>query len=168
MYYSDGKTIRYTGEYYRDKRSGIWDFFNFDGTLDQKYNYDNNEIIYVEKQENQQVTIYTDSSVITKNVETMGMYIGGFQELMWQIQSNIKIPDAALYNEINGTVIISFILEKNGTLSNIEVVKGLGFGLDEESIKALKSVPNNWIPFILDGKPAAIKFRIPIKFKLSR
>ena len=63
-------------------------------------------------------------------------------------------------------LIASFIVEKNGKVSNIEIVRGLGYGCDEEVIRLLKMMPV-WKPGKKDGKPVRVKLSIPVQFKLS-
>lgn len=74
----------------------------------------------------------------------------------------------AAENNIQGKVFLSFVVEKNGELTDIQLAgKKLGGGTDEEAIRVLKASPK-WTPGIQNGKPVRVKYNIPISFTLSQ
>ena len=79
---------------------------------------------------------------------------------------NIKYPEAAKKQGIQGTVYVSFVVEKDGTVSNVKLLKGIGGGCDEESIRIVKGMPK-WKPGIQNGKTVRVLFNMPIYFKLN-
>ncbi len=166
-YYNNEK-IESKGEYYNNKKTGIWEFYNPDGSLMQKYDYDKKELLYIEKVPNQQLTVKTDSGSITINVERIPTFIGGIQEFMRHIQSNVKYPELAMDNGVEGNVIVAFVVEKDGTVSNVEVEKPVGYGLDKESIRVIQLTSGSWLPAIHDGEISRVKFSAPIRFILGR
>lgn len=95
----------------------------------------------------------------------MPMFPGGEKAMMEFIQKEIRYPALARENNIQGRAVVMFIVEKDGSLSNIEVVKPLGWGIDEEAIRMVKSMPN-WIPGENNFRPARVKIALPIKFLL--
>lgn len=68
------------------------------------------------------------------------------------IEKEIKYPEEAIKNNISGRVFVQYIVEKDGSLTNLQVVKKLGFGCDEEAIRIFKNMPK-WTPGKVDGKP---------------
>lgn len=90
-------------------------------------------------------------------------YPGGMANFYKLIANNIKYPEAAKKNNIEGIVLVSFIIEKNGTLSNVEVQRGLGYGTDEEAVRVLK-LSQKWSPGTQKGKAVRVKYNLPIKF----
>jgi len=93
-------------------------------------------------------------------------YPGGMESFYKQIASNLSYPKEAAEKKVEGSVFISFIVEKDGTLSDVKVTRKLGYGLDEEAIKAVKT-SKKWNPGTNDGKPVRVKFDIPVKFSLT-
>lgn len=82
------------------------------------------------------------------------------------LQGTIKYPGLALENGISGKVLVSFIIEKDGHLSNIKVERGQGYGLDEEAIRVLK-LAKAWKPGMQNGQPIRVKLILPISFSLG-
>ena len=79
---------------------------------------------------------------------------------------NIKYPPEAMKNHVTGKVFITFNVTKNGKITDVKIIKGIGAGCDEEALRVVKMMPN-WIPGELKGKPVATNFVIPIKFALD-
>ena len=78
---------------------------------------------------------------------------------------NLKYTQKAIINEVSGKVFISFIVNKDGSISEISIMKGLGYGLDEEALRVIKKMPN-WLPGKQGGRPVRVKIIQPIKFSL--
>ncbi|MFN4083490.1 MAG: energy transducer TonB [Bacteroidia bacterium] len=95
--------------------------------------------------------------------EQMPVFPGGNEALLDYIQKNIVYPPNALENHIQGRVTISFVVNKNGKVDRIEVVKGIGFGCDEEAIRVIQSLPK-WKPGMQNGVPVSVRMMIPIQF----
>jgi len=103
-----------------------------------------------------------DSNTIFSNPEVMPEFSGGESELYNFIRTNIKIPESAKENNISGKVIVQFIVEKDGSISNIEILRKLGFGCDEEVVRIINSMPN-WTPGKMNDGPVRMKMILPIK-----
>lgn len=106
---------------------------------------------------------YQDASVI---VEEMPLFPGGDTALFQFISQNIKYPIKARDAGIQGTVIVTFIIDKIGYIRNVKVISGIGGGCDEEAIRIVKLMPK-WKPGTQNGKPVNVKFNVPIQYYLS-
>ncbi|MES2445891.1 MAG: energy transducer TonB [Bacteroidota bacterium] len=95
------------------------------------------------------------------------VYPGGIRELYNYMMSNIKYPALAKENKIEGNVFLSFIVEKDGTVSDVKVDKKLGYGTDEEAVRVLLSSPK-WKPGSYNEKPVRVKYNIPVHFSLTK
>ncbi|MGB4776554.1 MAG: energy transducer TonB [Daejeonella sp.] len=93
-------------------------------------------------------------------------YPGGQKAWVKYVASKLKYPASARESKLEGKVYVSFIVEKNGDLTNLEVIKGMGNGCDEEAVRLLKSGPI-WKPGIIDGKPVRTSFTLPVAFSLA-
>jgi protein TonB len=78
---------------------------------------------------------------------------------------HLKYPHKAIQMEVSGKVFVSFVVLQDGSLTNIEVMKGLGAGLDEEAVRVIKGMPK-WIPGKQGGRPVKVKIIQPIRFSL--
>jgi protein TonB len=99
-------------------------------------------------------------------VEVMPEYPGGVNEMIKFLGENIKYPPTAKEKGISGTVYITFIVEKNGLVSNVNVLRGIGAGCDEEAIRVIKMMPK-WKPGTQRGQAVRVQYNVPIKFTLD-
>lgn len=99
-------------------------------------------------------------------VENQPEFIGGEKALFDYLAGSIKYPTIAREAGIQGTVYISFIVEKDGSISNVTVARGISGGCDEEAVRVIKSMPN-WKAGLQRNKPVRVQFNVPIKFTLS-
>ncbi|WP_461789231.1 TonB family protein [Pedobacter sp.] len=93
-------------------------------------------------------------------------YPGGIVEFYKFLGANIKYPKEAAENNIQGNVFVSFVVEKDGSVTDIKIDRKLGYGTDEEAVRVLK-LSRRWNPGLLDEKPVRTKYSIPIKFALN-
>lgn len=91
---------------------------------------------------------------------------GGEHELMEYIADNVVYPQTAIDEGIQGRVIVSFVVEPNGKVTNVEVLRGIGGGCDEEAARVVKSLPN-WEPGVRRGKNVRVTIAVPVKFALE-
>ena len=93
-------------------------------------------------------------------------YPGGVYKFYEYLGKNIKYPIMAADNEVEGNVFVSFVVEKDGSLTDIKVDRKLGYGTDEEALRVLK-LSKRWNPGMQNGRPVRVKYNIPIKFSLN-
>lgn len=99
-------------------------------------------------------------------VEKMPKFPGGDEARVKYMSENIRYPEMARKNGINGTVYITFIVEKDGKIANVKILRGIGGGCDEEAFRVIQNMPD-WEPGQQKGEPVRTLFNIPIKFSLS-
>ena len=100
------------------------------------------------------------------NVETMPEFPGGVSALMEFLSKNVHYPEGAFKNGIQGRVICSFVVEKDGSISDAKIMRSVDTSLDEEALRVVNSMPN-WTPGTQSGEPVRVKYTIPITFKLD-
>ena len=104
---------------------------------------------------------------IYKEVDKSCTFVGGEAALMRYLQESIIYPKEALDNGVTGRVIMQFVVEKDGSISNIEVLRKLGAGCDEEGIRVIKAMPK-WTPAEHQGKIVRQRYVLPIFYKMSK
>lgn len=108
-----------------------------------------------------------DDNRIYDNVDQMPLYPnGGGAGLMSFIARNVKYPSSCMKNGIQGKVIVSFVIEKDGSPGNFQVTQSVHPELDKEALRVLKSMPK-WQPGKKQGVPVRVKYSVPVNFKLS-
>lgn len=91
---------------------------------------------------------------------------GGTSKLMIFLSNNMRYPESAAQNNIQGKVVVKFVVNEDGTIGDVEVPKSVDPDLDKEAIRVVKKMPN-WIPGRKDGKPVKCYFNVPLTFRLS-
>ena len=99
-------------------------------------------------------------------VEEMPSFPGGDQAMTKYLVENIRYPEVAQKNGIQGSIFITFVVEEDGNLSDIKVLRGIGGGCDEEAVRVIESMPK-WKPGKQRGKAVRVQFNMPIMFKLN-
>mgnify|MGYP002522300139 CR=1 FL=1 len=99
-------------------------------------------------------------------VEEMPQFPGGEQKLMEFVAKNIKYPQIARETGIQGRVFVGFVVEPDGSISNVKLLRGIGGGCDEEAMRVIKSLPK-WKPGKQRGKAVRVSYQIPVFFKLQ-
>jgi protein TonB len=99
-------------------------------------------------------------------VEQMPQFPGGEKEMMNFIRSHLKYPVLAQEMGVSGTVIINFVVDKTGSITNIIITRGIGSGCDEEAIRVVKLMPK-WTPGRQGGRTVRVSYNLPFRFILK-
>lgn len=117
----------------------------------------------------------TDSTKVTEQeevdelpilVEKKPEYPGGEAAMYKFIDKHIKYPKKARKEGIEGIVYVQFIIDKEGNITKAKVIKGIGYGCDEEALRVVNKMPK-WTPGTQRGKPVQVTFTLPFNFKLK-
>ena len=115
----------------------------------------------------QEATVTTTvNDTVYDVVEVSPEFPGGTEALYKYIAENIHYPEQAKANKMEGSVVVRFVVEADGTISNAKVLRGIGGGCDEEALRVVNAMPK-WQPGSVDGKPVRVQFNLPIIFKLQ-
>ena len=99
-------------------------------------------------------------------VETQPQFPGGEDSLYNFIYSNLRYPQVAKDNAIEGRVFLTFVVEKDGSITNVKIIRDIGGGCGHEAKRVVEMMPK-WIPGKQNGKPVKVQFNLPIIFKLK-
>lgn len=140
---------------YTNKQSDV------SGTVD-------NELPMVDVNPTDSIKQQNDDDVVFVVVEQMPEFPGGQAALSRFLSENVKYPTIAKENNIQGRVLCQFVVEKDGTITDVTVVKSGGdASLDKEAVRVLRMMPK-WKPGIQRGKPVRVKYTVPVNFRLQR
>ncbi len=107
-----------------------------------------------------------DPNKIFTAVEKEPGFQGGIEKFYKYLQNNIHYPAVAKENNVQGKVFVTFVVERDGSLTDIKVVRGIGSGCDEEAQRVLRNSPK-WTPGIQNGRPVRVQYTMPISFTLQ-
>ncbi|HEY8781997.1 MAG TPA: TonB family protein [Mucilaginibacter sp.] len=127
---------------------------NADVTIDEPVGESNNKVTE------------EDANKIFTSVEQVPAFPGGFEAFGRYLSKNIRYPAIARENNTQGRVIVSFVCERDGSLTDVKVARGIGDGCDEEAVRVIKASPR-WKPGIQNGRPVRVAYSVPISFTLS-
>ena len=115
-------------------------------------------------QEEKKVSVDDEVFVV---VEEQAEFPGGMDSMYAYIVKNLKYPELAKEKGIQGRVFVQFVIEKDGSISNVKILRGIGGGCDEAAVEMVKNMPK-WKPGKQRGKPVRFQFTLPIKFELPK
>ncbi len=136
---------------------------------------ENELIIDVEADEEMEIEEYVPIEVEEEEVEEEEIFLvveqqpefpGGEKARLTYLSNNINYPQMARESNIQGTVYVSFVVEPNGSISNVAIMRPIGGGCDEEAMRVVQEMPS-WIPGKQRGRAVRVRFTMPIKFTLQ-
>lgn len=137
------------------------------GTFDVKGNDDaNGEVLKAKEVIAQPEPPKAEENKIFEVVEQMPAFPGGDAALMKYLQENTQYPTIAAENGVQGRVVIGFVVEKDGSITDVTVIKSQDPSLDREATRVVKSMPR-WIPGKQNGSAVRVKYQVPVTFRLQ-
>ncbi len=103
---------------------------------------------------------------VLEKAEVMPQFPGGDQAMMKFVSENVQYPEEAKEKEISGRVLVGFIVEKDGSVNEVKIIRGIGGGCDEEAVRVVKAMPK-WKPGKQDGKTVRVSYTMPFFFKMQ-
>lgn len=110
--------------------------------------------------------VQEEAEKVYKEADVMPEFPGGMQEMMNYMGSSIKYPEAAEAEGLEGKVFVQFVVDSEGKVGQIEVVKGVRDDLDSEAVRVISEMPD-WTPGQKDGKTVNVQLVLPIAYRLS-
>ena len=99
-------------------------------------------------------------------VEQMPMYPGGDAALMGYLRDNIHYPTVAAENGVQGRVVVGFVVERDGSITDVKILRGVDPSLDREAMRVVKNMPR-WNPGKQNGSAVRVKYQVPVSFRLQ-
>lgn len=183
-WHENGK-LKTEATYVKDELQGEYKSWYESGALHYTKNYKNYKLedtltAYYESGKLRRVEVYADNRLVSGKLydesgnemkffpmEQMPRFPGGEQRLMKLISRNLKYPESAQKREVGGVVIVSFVVQEDGLVGDVEVVASVDPELDAEAIRVINTLPN-WEPGLVEGKPTALSFTLPLRFVANK
>ncbi len=144
------------GNYKNGERTGTWNYVwnnNYSGSRI----FDKDSIIHAE--------YYKNGKPIKEYPSREAQYPGGYEKMYQFLYSTIEYPKLARNAGIQGRVFVEFVVDENGNVKNVRLIKGIGGGCDEQALEAVRSLPK-WTPAEMFETRVQQRFKLPIKFEL--
>lgn len=161
LYDSNFKNIEEEGNIIDGKRDGVWKGSSTKPQTSFTENYKNGELI-------SGTATFADGTTAgyTKSRGTEPMFKGGVQAFGAYLGRNIQYPDYERGNNIQGVVILSFVVEKDGKVTEVKVNESVSKGIDNEALRVIKNSPR-WIPGTMFTRPVRVAYSVPVNFSLK-
>ena len=127
---------------------------------------DQEEIPFEYSGEDKSAPMDADTDQVFQVVEVNPEFPGGMEALIKYLSENIKYPEQAKKDKTQGKVYISFVVEKDGSVADAKVLRGIGGGCDEEALRVVNAMPK-WTPGKQRNTPVRVQFNLPVAFKLQ-
>lgn len=101
-----------------------------------------------------------------RGIEVYPEFEGGMKGWARFLQRNLRYPNVAQENEVQGRVMVSFVIEKDGSISDVKLISGIGSGCDEEALRVIRKSPN-WKPGRQNAQPVRVRYTMPLSFALA-
>jgi TonB family protein len=159
------------GLYKENRKTGIWNGYNYNGELQVQYDYTNKSLLFYKSNKynsnDRPFNIINNSDTLKASLDHSPVYLDGEMMMGAPIAGTIRYPAAAREKNIQGVVLIALTIDTTGHISNYRIKKSVGFGCDEEALKAVKKIDGDWIPGVYQGKAVITEYDIPVSFTLA-
>jgi protein TonB len=163
--YDEHGKLKMTGNFSNDKRIGSWKFFDNLKNLEQEIDYTNHAVLfYKTKFAQYPFKIIDGSDTLVSVLDRPPLFIGGSSRVDEYIASEIVIPLHKPTDKVAGTVYVEFIIDSDGRTSNHRVLKGISTCCNHEALRVVKTLPDEWLPGILNGHNVSVYYTIPVIF----
>ncbi|HEX8424983.1 energy transducer TonB [Hymenobacter sp.] len=156
----------------KGQKIGVWEYYSYtrDGrqVIVQRYDHTAKKLVFFRPIEDKPYEAELKPGEWTRtNVEQPPLYIGG-DAVLATLMSKLTYPQEAQNRNIQGRVLVEFAIDTLGHASKHKVLNGIGGGCDEEALRLCQSIPAQWIPARLAGKPVPVIYQLPFTFRLQK
>ena len=158
-YFKDG-TLDSEGYYINDKKDGEWTWYFKNGQVSAREIYDNGKVTDID-------FWHEDGTPKGKSAQAIEYpeYVGGIEEMYNFLRENLEYPQWAVINNLKGSIMVSFIIEEDGSINDVKASKPIHPTLDKAAIDVVKKMPN-WVPGKYHNRYRRTAMSLPINFKL--
>ena len=169
--YSYNNKLLIQGYYNQGARDSLWECYDLDGKSTLKYDFRKNEVLFYDTARKANCgrtykVLHAENGADTI-LSRPPVFLQGSGLINAVLMKNLHYPDEARENGTSGRVHILFTVDKNGKTSNYHVNTPLGFGTDEEALRVLKMLPDDWLPGLVGKLPVDVEVDCPVVFQLE-
>lgn len=163
-YTKKGKGFSIQGQFDQNVRVGIWESFNKEGELEQRIDFTKDTVLFAK---NFPVESYIAGDSLKRKPEQPPLLLGGLPMYMGYLVSSMRYPGEAVRKKVTGKVFISATITQKGEIIDERIQDGPGFGLNEEALRVIKTLPDEWFPAKQNGRSVDTKVVLVVFFMLA-
>jgi hypothetical protein len=163
--YNKEGNIRARGWYKDNNRDSIWEYFNNKGKLEQKLDFTNNQVLYYQTTYTKQpFRVITKTDTLMSILDRPPLYIGGMTRFFDCVNNELRIPLHKPDENVKGIVYVTITIDSLGRTSNPRILKGIGKACNEEALRVMNTIPDDWLPAVLNEKFITVDYIIGFNF----
>jgi hypothetical protein len=166
--FSTKSKLRSRGAYANNVRVGIWKFYNWEGELEQEFNFTTNELVsdnLLEVLKERKFKIIKGTDTLFTFLERPPVYITGKTRMQSALTKGSQIGIILRLTQASGNVIVGFVIDTTGKARDYRIISGIHPACDTEALRMVKQIPPNWLPAKLNGELVEVEHSITISFK---
>ena len=166
--FSTGDKLRSTGTYLKNERVGLWKFYNWEGILEQEFDFTTKELIYdklLASMKEREFKVIKGTDTISVFLERPPVYITGKTRMQSALTKGSLLSEIFKMGTDPGNVIIDFVIDTTGHARDYKITSSLNKLCDAEALRMVKQLPPNWLPAKLNGRLVEVEHSITISFK---
>jgi protein TonB len=156
----------------KGQKSGVWEYYGYtpsgEKVVVQRYDYDQHRLLYFRP--GPDIMCHAEVSPGKWSYvrpDQPPLFIGSDMALA-EYTSRLSYPEVAQSRNIQGKVVVAFVIDTLGHLSNYHLVQRIGGGCDEEALRVARTVPEQWVPARLGRRAVAVEYELPLNFRLTQ
>lgn len=159
------------GQYALNKPVGVWEFYDWAGALAQQFDYTTRKVIFDQAGNSLGDTLKyqvadEEGNFYETALDASPLFIGGLASMSRHLARNLKYPAQARDRGLSGSVLLQVEITWEGQIINERILKGIGGGCDEEALRVIQLLPDEWVPGVKGGVAVTTRMTIPINFVL--
>jgi protein TonB len=156
------------GQFDNGKKVGVWEFTGNDGQVEQKIDFTNNKVTNLKPADLSEGYWIKDGENYKEiKPDEPPVFIGGKSWFYYYSWTLLRYPADARRRGVQGKVLISATITKDGKMIDEKVEEGPGYGTNEEALRVIQMIQDDWIPAMVNGEAVEIRILIPVTFKLA-
>lgn len=164
-YYNEFGKLKMSGYFEDNKRIGSWKFFDNNSNLEQEIDFTKQAVVfYKTKFSKYPFKLIDGPDTLVSVLDRPPLYIGGSSRVEEFIAKGTVMPLHKTTDKVVGTVFVEFIIDADGQTSNFRVLKGICTSCNNEALRVVQSIPNEWIPGSLNDRSVTVYYTIPVNF----
>lgn len=160
-----------SGRVEKGRKLGPWTYYAMTASgrkvLVQRYDHDQKKLLYYRKPDEHPYRHQQGTAWQMGYLERPPLYVGG-EPMLSTYMRQLNYPDQARLKNVQGRVVVSFVVDTLGVAQDYKVLTGIGSGCDEEALRVARSIPHDWIPGRKDGHAVPVEYELPFTFRIAK
>ncbi|GAB2961951.1 hypothetical protein GCM10027048_32800 [Hymenobacter coalescens] len=159
-----------SGRVDKGRKLGAWSYYALTASgrkvLVQRYDYDQKKLLFYRKPDERPYRHHVGGDWQVGYLDRPPLYVGG-EPMLSAYMRQLNYPEQARQKNVQGRVVVRFVVDTLGQASEHQVLTGIGAGCDEEALRVARIIPNEWIPGRKDGRAVPVQYELPFVFRIA-